>query len=462
MKSFLYILAIFLIPIGLISACKSTKKAAVKAKPNWVMNRPVDGSYYIGIGTASKTQNRLDYQQVAKKNALDDMISEIKVTVSSNSVLKSVQNNLDFNQQFNATTKVTALNTVENFDIVDSWENGTEFWIYYRLSKAEYEALKRRKMQVQIDRAEDFLSRADELDMRTNYVQILHMKIQALASLQNYLNEDVMGTYRGKDVKLVNEIFNSIQDQLYQVNYKSSVNLLQGTVGKPLPIFNTTALLKEGSHIANLPLKSGSDGASIESFDRIETDDNGIATFTKSRVQGVGSTQFLRVGIDLEKIITTDSLNPILRSIILSMQPPTTSIKVATNPLKIYIETEELNLSKTMSQSIIEPIVRKDLIQNGCTLENTKNEADYLIRIKANTQSQGAIWGEMQGAVVDVTFFLIDAKTNIELYRDGFQNIKGFQTTPENAGMDAYKKGVNEVNKKLLPSLKKALFSGGN
>jgi hypothetical protein len=125
------------------------------------------------------------------------------------------------------------------------------------------------------------------------------------------------------------------------------------------------------------------------------------------------------------------------------------------------VDAEELNLSKPMNQNFIEPIVKKDLSQNGCTLVGNKNEADYIVKIRANTQSQGAIWGNMQGAAVDITFSIIDTKTNIETFKDS-QNVKGFQTTNEAAGLDAYKKSVNELNKKLLPSLNRALFSGGN
>lgn len=445
-----------------MSSCKSSKKNIVKQKPDWVQNRPVNGDFYVGIGTASKISNNLNYQQIAKKNAFDDMISEIQVNVSSSSVLKSVQNNLNFKQQFNATTKVTATNTIEKYDVVDSWENGDEFWIYFRLSKAEYEAAKRRKMQVQISRAEDFMARADLLDLHKNFVEIIHLKIQALQSLQNYLNEDVVGNYRGKDVKLVDEIFNSIQDQLFDVKYKTSVSSLKGIVGKPLPSFDATAMMKDGSLIANLPLKSGCNDASINNFDRIETDNNGVATFTKARVQGVGSTLFLRVEIDIQKLITIDSLNSILKTVLMNMQPPPASIKVAAEQLKIFVQDEELNISKQMDQKYFGPIVTKTISDNGCVLVANKKDADYIIKINSNTQPQGVMWGNMLGVSIAVTFSIIDAKTNIEIYKAGIQNIKGFQTTNENAGLDAYRKSLNDVNNKLIPLLINGLFSGGN
>ncbi|MFI5221922.1 MAG: LPP20 family lipoprotein [Bacteroidia bacterium] len=443
------------------SSCNTPKQVEAKPKPEWVDNRPQTLDYYIGIGTASKLSNKLDYQQVAKKNALDDLVSEIKVTVSTNSVLKTVSQDKEFSQQFSTSTKVTALNTVENFEIVGSWENADQFWIYYRLSKAEYEAAKRRKMQVQIDRALDFLTRADELNLQNNFVQVIHMKIQALAAMQNYLNEDVVAFYKNKDVKLVEEIFNSIQDQLYSIKYVTAVQEIEGKIGKPLPKFKVTATLNGGSVISNLPLKAGNNGALNSAIDRSETDYNGVATFSKARVIGASFTIFLRVVVDVEKLITVDSLSTIVRTLLLSMQPPPASIKVNTEALNIFIDDEERNLSNPMNQVFFEPIVKKELSQYGCICVGKKSESDFVVRIRSNTQPQGVMWGNMLGASVDITFTIVDSQTNLELFSDGIQ-VKGFQTTNENAGLDAYKKSVAEVNKKLLPSLINALFSGGN
>jgi len=455
----------FLICTALITlSCGTSKsvKSSQQPKPEWILNRPVDLGSYIGIGNASKTNNHLDYQQIAKKNALDDLVSEIKVTVSTNSVLKSVQNDLDFKQQFNSSTKVTALNTIEKFDVVGSWENANEFWIFYRLSKAEYEEMKRRKMQVQVDRALDVLQRADHLNTANNFIQKIHLKLQALKLLQDYLNEDVWANVSGKDVKLVDEIFTSVQDQLYNVKFKSDVSLMKGIVGKQLPSFNVTSNLSDGSIVSNLPLKAGSDEMNIKVCDRIETDSRGVALFANARVQGAGSTQFLRIAIDLEKIVAVDSLNGLLRSIVLTMNPSPLSIKVETQALKIFIDDEELNLSKGMEQKFVEPILRKQLTENGCHILDKKQDADYVVKIKSNTHDQGVMWGNMLSSGMDVSLSLIDNKTNVEVYKDGIQNVKGFQTTHENAGLDAYKKGMTEAEKKLIPSFVNAVLSGGN
>ena len=97
--------------------------------------------------------------------ALNDLISEIKVNVSSNSVLQSLQNNAEFKQQFESLVKITALNEIENYEVVDSWENADYFWIYMRLNKSQYAEMRRKRMQNALARAEDFFTRAEELDI---------------------------------------------------------------------------------------------------------------------------------------------------------------------------------------------------------------------------------------------------------------------------------------------------------
>jgi hypothetical protein len=201
---------------GLFILSCGTSKNGVNRKdrskqPDWVQQRPINSNYYVGIGYANKTLNPTDFQQMAKKRALNDMIGEIKVVVSSNSILSQYQNNANYNQIFATETQVNAQAMVEDFEVIDSWENKTDFYIYYKLSKSDYEAAKRRKLQAAIEQSINFLDNADQLSIKENFMQIMRLRIKALGALQNYINEDVATEYKGKQVYLVNVIVNQIQ-----------------------------------------------------------------------------------------------------------------------------------------------------------------------------------------------------------------------------------------------------------
>ena len=52
-------------------------------KPEWVKEHPVSSNYYIGVGSISKNGQSLNYREQAKKNALNDLASEISVTIDN-------------------------------------------------------------------------------------------------------------------------------------------------------------------------------------------------------------------------------------------------------------------------------------------------------------------------------------------------------------------------------------------
>lgn len=446
--------------IILLGACMSPKKVQ---KPSWVNQRPVNVAYYVGVGIASKQTNPQNYQQAAKKEALNDLISEIKVNVSSNSVLQQLQTNADFKQQFESQVKITALNEIENYDVVGSWEDANYFWIYMRLNKEQYAEMRRRRMQSAINRALDFLDRANELDERTNYAQVLRMKLKALATVQEYLNEDLQTDYRGRTVYLVNEIITSIQSQLYKASVRSTVTLLNGKVGKPIQNpFDAQVFFTDSSKgklvIPFLPMEMSVDQGKMEFGAHTQTDQQGVASFSVARILAKDPIQLIRLSIDVHDIIKSDSINFALRNVLNNLDEPSTTIRVAVIPIKVYMESNEQNLSQPLSTHPLETFFKKNLVNAGCNFVSNKQEADYILRVSANTKAQGIIWGNMQTASLNLSVSLVDNKNSAEIFKDGLQELKGFQTTPENAGIDAYKTAEQQLLKGVLPKLLEELL----
>lgn len=451
----------YLLLLLFVSACRSGETH--KKVPAWVSQRPVNDAYYIGIGIVNKQTGTTNYQATAKKEALNDLISEIKVTVSSNSVLQQMQNNAEFKQQFESQVKVTALNEIENYEVAGSWENETNFWIYLRLNKAQYAELRRRRMQSAIERAEDFFSRAEAMNMVDNYAQVLKLKLKALATLQDYLNEEIITEHKGKQVYLVNEILASIQQQLFQVKVRSLTGTLTGKVGKPIQtpfdvmvLFNDSTLAQQ--KIAFVPMTMKTEQGRMEYGTSTETDHLGIASFSIGRILGKEPIQLLRIGIDVSGFLKTDSLNFALKNVLKNIDVPSTLIRVQVQPIKVFVQTIEKNLSKDMGVHPLENLLKRQLGDAGCNFVTNKNEADYVLMVNANTKPLGVIWGNMQTAALDATFSLIDQKSGAEIFKDAIQDLRGFQTTPENAGLDAYKTAQNQATKNVIPKLLEELL----
>ena len=95
--------------------------------PEWVTNRPNSPLHYIGVSSASK--NNTSFQKIAKRNALDDLLSEIRVTIQSVSILNQMDKDGTFREAFESTIKSTVADEIENLELVDTHEDEQNYWI---------------------------------------------------------------------------------------------------------------------------------------------------------------------------------------------------------------------------------------------------------------------------------------------------------------------------------------------
>src|SRR6185503_8371934 len=98
----------------LLIACSPKVQQPVDTKPAWLSAKPSQPGYYTGIGHSTKAGNN-NYIQEAKKSALEDLVSEIKVNVSSSSVLSTFEDNTDFRQKYEQIIQTTAADEIEEF-----------------------------------------------------------------------------------------------------------------------------------------------------------------------------------------------------------------------------------------------------------------------------------------------------------------------------------------------------------
>jgi hypothetical protein len=171
---------IFILSIVLLSGVKAQEPVEMKV-PSWVSSRPNSGFKFVGIGFADKTRSD-NYQMEAKKNALYDLASEIKVDISSNSVLYTVQNNNNFNENFNSLIKLSNTDNIEGYTLVDSYENEKQYWVYYQLDKQEYANKKAEKKKQIITKASNLIASSFYDEKNKDFSSSLKKRIQALGS----------------------------------------------------------------------------------------------------------------------------------------------------------------------------------------------------------------------------------------------------------------------------------------
>lgn len=454
--------------MALLAGCSGQHAVSMQGKnsPAWVKQRPTDPFYYVGIGYASKRTNPQDYQRVAKKNAVDDLSGEIKVTISTNSLLSQQQINKAYSQQFLSDTRMNTSETLEGFEVAGSWEDKENYWIYYRLNKSEYEARKRRQREEAISRAVDLLVRADEMNPQKNFVQAFQLRVHAAAVLQPYLNEALEATVQGKEVFLMNEVFARLQQQLLSLHLLASPEQVAAIAGRALPepigvraSFGDTGSVS--ATVAFLPLKiEGNESLKFRGKTQTETQSNGVAQFQLNSIQSRDQAQMLHILPDIERMLTGDSLLPTLRNLLMQLPTPQCNVQLSIQPIRIRMQSKERNLDAPVKYAILEPMLIRELTRMGCTFVQDSSKCDYTLVLDANTQDLGVMWGNMMRASVQMTLTLKDAKTEEAIWKDGVNDLVGYQITPEKAGIEAYQQLVKRIPQSMLPSLEGKLFYG--
>lgn len=449
---------LFLMQVSFAQKKQQTTPAVEAKVPNWVSSRPSGAFKYIGIGVADKMRTS-DYLKEAKENALYDLASEIKVDISTNSVLHSVSSNNSFDQSFNSLIKLTNSDNIEGYTLVDTYENDKQYWAYYELDKAEYAKLKAQKKQNIINKASNLIALSFADEQNKNFSACLKKRIQAFGVLNPYLNEEIVfDPSQTKGVKNVIELTNLIQNQL------SAITVVQSSVMpvvKPYqpgytPI-NFKLAISKGVALNDFPIQLSSDDDYLKMEEQVSTSASGDLQIKINYVEPQFQLASITLNPDIERLIANDSVSrssiTILKQFI---QTPTLKVQINIEPVSVFISSKESNFGKQLPTNMIEQFVQQKF--NGVEIKISDNikAADYVIELDANTQS------DISDDVLEANYKLNLAQLNINvalknknnevLYKSVVSDIYGYANNLEKAGINAYS------NNKLKTKLSESLF----
>jgi hypothetical protein len=434
---------------------------AAASRPAWVASRPVSDGYYIGIGLAS--MGRADHQETAKKNALNDLASEISVKVEGNSLLYTLDRKTSFDESFTSTINTRTSEQLEGFELVDTWENGTEYWTYYRLSKAEHARLKAARKRQAIEQATDLYARARQSLAAGDLKSAFDKDLRALLAMKAYWGENDTATVNGRSVSLANEIYNDLQ------------RLMAGTRITALPErcqldlanhFTREMLLQvrfqgEGGQreLAQLPLVIGYPGLSGKVTATRNTDTEGQVRTTVRQVDlGVAGPELL-ARVDMEGLVAKDldQDQAFVKPLVASLTAPELRVPIDVRLPKVHFTALEKNMGQPLTEGGAALAVKQELTSKGFRFVEKEQEADLLMTVTAGTREGGEASGFFT-AYLDLAVACRDRRTRDMVYSGGKQGIKGVQLNYEKAGMEAYKRSLQDIRQEVVPALMNAIL----
>jgi len=437
---------------------KGKKKEDPNPKPTWMASKPPQDFYYIGIGHSLK-EPAINHIQAAKKSALEDLASEIKVTISATSALSTIDANKEFHEKYEQLIKTTVADEIEEFEQMGTWEDAQHYWVYYRLSKARYKEIKDEQKRNAVTLGLDFFTKAKQAERNNDLVLALGFYYQGFRAIEKYLAEPIRIEFEGKEILLTNEIITSMQLLLDKLKVTTKPSEIQ--INRRVDQNSSSVMVKveeklTGRFIADMPLHAGFEKGSGDVFPDFKTDASGQAKVLLTKISSRDLEQTVGVKINLLAFAGSNA-SDIYSLVSAKMVVPKAEILMKVQRPVVYMTSNEKSLGMSKSSAQVSNKIKNFLANNGFEFTETKEKADFLMDVIADSE-KGAVSGSIYITYVTTVIKVATAQNNKEIYATTLDRVKGYSLDYERSSQEAYNHSLETLEKEKLPELLNAIL----
>lgn len=351
--------------------------------PEWVQSTPQNSFYYWGIGVCELSD--VNYREVAKREALEEITQQISVKVESNSFMSMTEIDLvsheDYQKQIQASSQVY----LEDLQIFDTYQDKKKYYICYRLNKEEYKAKVKAKSLEIAKSAYDYLQKAREAETDGNLTAAISYYLKGLEEVESWLFMDLSYMAENVPVELYSG-YTSVFDGL-------SLSLLpESTTLHNLRAVNVeivAVLHKNNIPIQNIPLKAQFVNGAGKITLTAKTNNMGEGRFYLTQLTSKEVIQSVKICVD----------NNILRDLPKIYQNRTTLHKLPEAYFQIDVEQQNIVFYINPINNAIPPLLRQvaSVLSNEY-FEVTANpyEATHIIDIATDLRKAGSVKGDLE------------------------------------------------------------------
>jgi hypothetical protein len=451
------IFTIILLGCGNYENIAKTPDPKVQERPTWIDERPHNSAYYIGIGSSSKISQPTDYQMTAKKNALNDLATEISVRVQGSTFLNTLEVNKNFSEEFISTISTTTDEKIENYEIAGTWEDKNVFWVYYRVNKAEYQRLKQEKKNQILSTANDYYVKGKDAEAMQNIPASFDLYMRGLISMKEYWDEVNEFDTNGKIVYLDNEIFQSLQRITAGLRLKSSVQKIilssDNSFAQSVPVVVQYQDKAVRGVTVNYHFKK-------DAFNKPRTsmsNDMGEIAALVSEVSKTEKENFLTITINLEPLLAADLDRTMQQGLTKSFKLDQLQIPIQLMTPSFFVKSTEKTFGRNSGNSSLASVMNSELVKQGMRMSNSQNESNYTIDIVSNTTAGGTSQG-FTVAYLEMSITVSNSLNGEVVYKEVVDGIKGLQLNQEAAGVEAYKKAKEKLEVEIVRTIVNAII----
>ncbi len=452
----LILLSISLFALGGCSTLSKTRKST-EPKPEWVDNRPTAGMYYIGIGSARTAGLAPDaFKENARNSALNALSSEISVNISSSSVINTIETDYQLSETYTRQIKSSSDQNIEGYEVVDTWDGGETYWVYCRLSKAQYQAQKAEKKNAALQQAKTKYLQAIELKNSGKQYDAISSYLDGFADLSEYLAEPTDIMIEEKTVDLGTTIYRELIQSFNEIKFSSKENPVYITSGMSIDLKYMEVRLTNsaGKPVINMPVLLSFTGAGLLE-NRLTSDQNGVVHIPINKITSKNQTETLTVELDMLTLsrLTKDIF---IRTVIRKVPAPTYKLMFNVQSPTIFLESAERKFGKTTNDQDLKDAMFQAMAKNNMRVASSASNADFIVRIESDTRNtETSAYQQSVGLRYTVT--VLDKQKRI-VYSKQENDIMGFGDTLEAASQEAIREGINKMKRKTANSVFESLF----
>ena len=455
---FSFIILVSCSPAATQSKSKKKGKKDLNPQPAWLTAKPDEDTYYVGIGHAAK-DGQNNYIQEAKKSALEDLVSEIKVNVSSTSVLSQLDDGKGFSEKYQQMIQTTAADEIEEFEQVDVWQDDRNYWVYYRLSKQRYKEIKDELKRNAIALGLDFFTKARQAEKTNDPITALGFYYQGFRAVEKYLAEPLRITFEGNDILLTNEIISSMQLLLDKMHLAVSPNqiMLNRIVAQSGQVVTAKVVDKASQKpVTGLPLVASFEKGAGDVFADYKTDDNGLVKILLTKISSRDLEQTVAVKVNLLKF-AGDNPSAIYSLVAQKIVAPKDIVIMNVQRPLVYLSSLERNFGIDKANQQVANKIKNYLANSGFEFTSDKSKAELALDVNSNSE-KGAVSGSIYITYATSVIRVSSVKDNKEIYATTVDRVKGFSLDYERSSQDAYNKLLENLDNQTLPEMLNAIL----
>lgn len=424
-------------------------------KPDWISNYPISNEYFIGIGFCKKIDSDLSYIRIAQNNALTKISSEISISISSNIINIISEKSGIVKEDFKSSVTSFTKSTLKGYELFDKWEDDNEYWVYYRLSKTEYNKSIKLEKEKSKSLSEDMFLKAKDCEIKNDIDNALNFYFKSLEHIMGYFAEPLEITYNGSKKYLLNEIYSSLQNVIGKIDLTSINKEFYGKVGHPL---KEDMIIEASYHIDkvklpifNLPIKFFFSKGSGKLLEQVKTNSSGFAFAEIYNIISADNRQIVKAELDINSYIHQDSSSVILNKLLMSLSLPECEIILNISKLSVYIVSKENNFDNSHPISLLESKIKNEFSKKGFLFSNIKEESDIFIHISANSRKGSELFGQYT-SFVDFSISVSNINSDKEIFKKSLSDIKGISLNYKTAGLKAFDNASKKLDK-VIPEI---------